>query len=160
MRLSTFPVYTIYATVNNLPFNANGSLFLYSNKKMAEMAIKNSKYDWLEIFEITPEFFNTAFCEYYCTGYQSVNINGQTKVKIEDVYEVKPIETYGNICVESCAKMIRYKQYQAVAMSNAKGENRDMNESKIKNINQLSYAASVSLLKNSFFFLLLTEKSL
>lgn len=149
-KLSTFPVYTIYATVNNLPFvTRDGSLLLYSDKKMAEITIQNSNLDWLDIFEITPEHFNSAFCEYFCTGYQSVNINGQTKVKIEDVYEVKPIESYGNICIESCGRMIDYKQTQASFVSKAKEENRNLNENEIKQLNQQSYAVSVSLLKNS-----------
>ena len=150
LKLSTFPIYTIYTTVNNLPFVAqDGSLLLYSNKKMAEMTIQNSNIDWLEIFEISPELFNTAFCEYFCTGYQSVNINGQTKVKIEDIYETKPIEAYGNVCIESCTRMIDYKQTQAMIVSKAKEENRNLNDDEIKQLNRQSYAVSVSLLKTS-----------
>lgn len=160
-KLSTFSVYTIYATVNNLPFVAqDGSLLLYSNKKMAEITIQNSNLDWLEIFEITPELFNTAFCEYFCTGYQSVNINGQTKVKIEDVYETKSIGTYGNICVESCTRMIDYKQTQAMFISKAKEDNRNLNENEIKQLNQQSYAVSVSLLKNSLLLPAETENGM
>ena len=119
-RLSAMPVYTIYTIVNNLPYvEQDGSLLLYSNKKMAEMTIKNSGFNWLQVFEITPNLFGTAFCEYFCTGYKSVNINGQTKVKIEDVYKTLPIEQYGNICIESCTRMIDYKQTEAILVSKA-----------------------------------------
>lgn len=148
-RLSSFSVYTIYATVNNLPFVLrDGSLFLYTNKELAERTIQNSGFDWTEIHEITPELFNSAFCEYYCTGYQGVFINEKTKVKIQDVYETKPLETYGNICVESCTRMIDYKQSHAMLVSCAKTENRELNENEIKQLNQQSYAVSVSLLKD------------
>lgn len=160
-QLSTFSVYTIYATVNNLPFVAqDGSLLLYSNKKIAEITIQNSNFDWLEIFEITPELFKTAFCEYFCTGYQIVNINGQTKVKIEDIYETRPIEAYGNVCIESCTRMIDYNQTQAMLISRAKEENRNLNENEIKHLNQQSYAVSVSLLKNALLLPAETENGM
>ena len=153
-KLSTFPVYTIYATVTNLPFVLqDGSFLLYSNRKMAEVTIQNSGFDWVEIHEIKPENFNSSFCEYFCTGYQSVNINGQTKVKIEDIYETKPIELYGNVCIESCTRMVDYKQTQAMLISRAKKENRNLNENENKQLNQQSYAVSMSLLKSPLLLL-------
>ena len=149
-KLSAFPVYTIYATVNNLPFvTQDGSMLLYSNRQMAEMTVHNSSFDWVEVFEITPEIFNAKFCEYFCTGYQSVNINGRTKVKIEDVYKVKPLESYGNICIEACTRMVDYKQTHAMIVSKARKENRNLNENEIKQLNKQSYEVSVSLLKSS-----------
>lgn len=153
-KLSTFPVYTIYATVTNLPFVLHdGSFLLYSNRKIAEATVQSSGFDCLEIHEIKPENFNNSFCEYFCTGYQSVSVNGQTKVKIEDVYEIKPIELYGNICIESCTRMIDYKQTQAMLVSRARRENRNLNENENKQLNQQSYAVSMSLLKSSLLLL-------
>lgn len=149
-RLSAFPVYTINAKVTGLPYvKQDSSLLLYTNKKIAELTVSNSGIDWIEIFEITPQCFNTVFCEYFCTGYKAVNINGETIVKIEDVYETKPTDTYGNICVESCVRMIDYKQTLAMFNSKAKAENRNLNEDEIKHLNRQSYAVSVSLLENT-----------
>lgn len=149
-RLSAFPVYTINAKVTGLPYvKQDGSLLLYTNKKMAEVTVSNSGIDWIEIFEITPQCFNAVFCEYFCTGYKAVNINGETVVKVEDIYETKPISAYGNICVESCVRMIDYKQTAAMINSKAKSENRDLNQDEIEHLNQQSYAVSVSLLKNT-----------
>ena len=160
-RLSAMPVYTIYTIVNNLPYvEQDGSLLLYSNKKMAEMTIKNSGFNWLKVFEITPNLFGTAFCEYFCTGYKSVNINGKTKVKIEDVYKTLPIEQYGNICIESCARMIDYKQTEAILVSRAKKEMRNLNEDEVKQLSSRSYAASVSLLKNTLLLPAETENGM
>lgn len=148
--LSAFPVYTINAKVTALPYvKQDGSLLLYTNKKMAELTASNSSIDWIEVFEITPQCFNAVFCEYFCTGYKAVNINGETIVKIEDIYETKPISAYGNICVESCVRMIDYKQTAAMINSKAKSENRNLNEDEIKHLNRQSYAVSVSLLKNT-----------
>ena len=149
-RLSAFPIYTINAKVTALPYvGQDSSLLLYTNKKVAELTLSNSGIDWMEIFEITPQCFNAVFCEYFCTGYKTVNINGKTKVKIEDIYEAKPINTFGNICVESCVRMIDYKQTAAMINSKAKAENRNLNEYEIKHLNQQSYAVSVSLLGNT-----------
>ncbi len=160
-RLSAMPVYTIYTIVNNLPYvEQDGSLLLYSNKKMAEMTIKNSGFNWLKVFEITPNLFGTAFCEYFCTGYKSVNINGKTKVKIEDVYKTLPIEQYGNICIESCTRMIDYKQTEAILVSRAKKEMRNLNEDEVKQLSSRSYAASVSLLKNTLLLPAETENGM
>ena len=148
-RLSTFPVYTVNAKATALPYVENDSSFLlYTNKKLAE-AVVSDHVDWLEVSEIAPEHFNAAFCEFFCTGYKVVNVNGQTKVKIDDVYEIKPIRTYGNICVESCGRMIDYKQTLASLLSRARAEKRDLSESENKRLNQQSYAVSVSLLKNA-----------
>ena len=148
-KLSTFPVYTVNAKATALPYVENDSSFLlYTNKKLAE-AVVSDHVDWLEVSEIAPEHFNAAFCEFFCTGYKVVNVNGQTKVKIDDVYEIKPIRTYGNICVESCVRMIDYKQTLASLLSRARTEKRDLSESENKRLNQQSYAVSVSLLKNT-----------
>lgn len=160
-RLSTMSVYTIYTIVNNLPYvEQDGSLLLYSNKKMAETTIENSGFDWLKVYEITPNLFGTAFCEYFCTGYKSVNINGKTKVKIEDVYKTLPIEQYGNICIESCTRMIDYKQTEAILVSRAKKEMRNLNEDEVKQLSSRSYAASVSLLKNTLLLPAETENGM
>lgn len=148
-KLSTFPVYTVNAKATALPYVENDSSFLlYTNKKLAE-AVVSDHVDWLEVSEIAPEHFNAAFCEFFCTGYKVVNVNGQTKVRIDDVYEIKPIRTYGNICVESCVRMIDYKQTLASLLSRARTEKRDLSESENKRLNQQSYAVSVSLLKNT-----------
>ena len=148
-KLSTFPVYTVNAKMTAMPYVENDSSFLlYTNKKLAE-AVVSDHVDWLEVSEIVPEHFNAAFCEFFCTGYKVVNVNGQTKVKIDDVYETKPIRTYGNICVESCGRMIDYKQTLASLLSRAQAEKRDLSESENKRLNQQSYAVSVSLLKNT-----------
>ena len=160
-RLSTFPVYTIYATVTNLPLVLkDGSFLLYSNRKLAEATIQNCGLDWVELHEINPENFNSSICEYFCTGYQSVNINGQTKVKIEDVYETKPLEAYGNTCIESCIRMVDYKQTCAMLIARAKKEKRNLNENEIKQLNQQSYAVSVSLLKSSLLLLAEVENGI
>ncbi len=149
-RLSTFPVYTIYTTVTNLPFVAkDGSLLIYSDKKMAEVTIENTPLDWLEIHQITPDGFKAAFCEYFCTGYKSVNINGQTKVKIGDIYEIKPLESYGNICIEACTRMIDYKQTQAMLISKARKEERNLTEDELRHLKQQSYAVSGAVINTS-----------
>ena len=124
--LSTFPVYTINATMINLPYIAFPlqvpSLLLYTNRKIAESEVADIHrvYDWVEIFEITPEKFDDVFGEYFCTGYKTVYINGKTQVKIEDVFNAKSLDEYGHTCVESCSKMIAYKQMQAYIPSAAK----------------------------------------
>ena len=148
--LSTFPVYAIHTTVTKLPYVAkDGSLLLYSDKQMAEVTIQNTPIDWLEIREIASEEFKAAFCEYFCTGYKSININGQTKVKIEDVYEIKPLHTYGNICIEACARMIDYKQTQAMIISKARKEERNLTEDELKRLKQQSYSVSGAVINTS-----------
>ena len=149
-RLSTFPVYTINAQSTALPFvGADSSFFLYTNKAVAEAASANET-GWLEVFEITPEHFNTVFCELFCTGYKFVNINGKTKVKMEDVYETQPIRAYGNICVESCVRMIDYAQTRASLMAKAAEEKRkDLTKEEYDHLNRQSYAVSTSLLKDT-----------
>ena len=149
-RLSTFPVYTVNAQTTALPFvDADSSFFLFTNKAAAEAAVSGHT-GWLEVFEITPEHFNTLFCELFCTGYKLANINGKTKVKIEDVYETKPISAYGNICVESCVRMIDYQQTRASLIANAVEEKRkDLTEDEADHLNRQSYAVSTSLLKET-----------
>ena len=71
-------------------------------------AIFAKREEW-NFVKIAPENFDNLFAQLICTGYKTVNINGQTKVKIEDVYDAKPIDTYGHTCVDSCIKMIDYK---------------------------------------------------
>lgn len=149
-KLSTFPVYTLNTQSTALPYVDEDSAFLlYTNRKFAEEAITGHT-EWLEIFEITPERFNTLFCELFCTGYKLVNINGETKVKIEDVYETQPIRAYGNICVESCVRMIDYKQTRASLVAKAMEEKRNgLTKDEADHLNQRAYAVSVSLLKNT-----------
>lgn len=148
-KLSTFPVYTVNAKATALPYVENdSSFFLYTNKKLAE-AVVSDHVGWLEVSEIAPEHFNALFGEFFCTGYKVVNVNGKTKVKIDDVYIIKPVSTYGNICVESCGRMIDYKQTLASFLSRARAEKRDLNEPENKQLNRQSYAVSVSLLKDT-----------
>lgn len=149
-RLATFPLYTVNTQTTALPFvDADSSFFLYTNKAAAEVAVSDHT-DWLEVFEITPERFNTIFCELFCTGYKLVNINGKTKVKIEDVYKTKPISTYGNICMESCVRMIDYKQTRAsFAVKAAEEKRKEFTKDEADHLSRQSYAVSTSLLKDT-----------
>lgn len=135
-KLSTFPIYTINAKVTNTPYafhpsqdpfllpgeKLDLSLLLYTSKTAAELEFSaiHKVHDWVEIFEITPENFDDVFGEYFCTGYNTVYINGKTPVSIEYVYNAKPLDAYGHTCVESCSKMIAYKQMSAYIPSAAK----------------------------------------
>ena len=164
-RLSTFPVYTINAKVTNTPyafhlsqepFSLPGekldlSLLLYTSKKAAELEFSaiHKVHDWVEIFEITPEKFDDVFGEYFCTGYKTVYINGKTQVKIEDVYKAKSLDEYGHTCIESCSRMVNFRQTSASIQSRAKAENRNLAGDEIELLNNMYYNASVSLWEGS-----------
>ena len=160
-RLSTFPVYTINAKVSNLPCipypTQAPSLLLYTDRKMAELKVSETTeslggLDWTEVFEITPENFDNNLGEYFCTGYKTVYVNGKTKVKIEDVFNAKPLDAYGHTCVESCRRMIAYNQWLVIMQSRAKSRDGNMTENEINLVNALYYDASFSLWEDSLCF--------
>ena len=160
-KLSTFPVYTENAKVSNLPCipypTQAPSLLLYTDRKMAELKVSETTesfggLDWTEVFEITPENFDNNLGEYFCTGYKTVYVNGKTKVKIEDVFNAKPLDAYGHTCVESCRRMIAYNQWLVIMQSRAKSRDGNMTENEINLVNALYYDASFSLWEDSLCF--------
>lgn len=149
-RLTTFSVYTIYANVNNLPFVLqDGSMLLYTSKEFAIAEISKAGLEWIELHEIKPEEFEIKFCEYICAGFTSVNINRRTIVGINDVCSGKSLDSFGNVCVESCTRMVDYKQTQAMMISAAKGSGRSLDQEEISILNKQSWGVSQSLLKDN-----------
>lgn len=148
-RLSSIPVYAVYATVTNLPFVlSGGSMPLYTDKAIAVHQLGNTGVEWLQLHEIVPETFERYFSEYLATGYDHVMINGSAVVKIEDIFPGKSVEAFGNICIESCKRMVDYMLSKALSVSKAKEENRELRQEEIRILNQQSWAASQSLLKD------------
>jgi len=149
-RLSKMNTYVIYANVTNLPFVDNdSSLRLYVEKEAAQLVIDKSGMDWLKIQEITPQNFERYFAEFVCTGYKQVNLNGSIKAGLAEVCDVRPMEAYGNTCVEQCVGMVDYRQSQALRIMKAKEENREFNEEDVQWLSRQSWAVSKTLLECS-----------
>ncbi len=148
-RLATMPVYIIYAKVTGLPLVMPDDHFLLYTDRDCARRILETGYDWMEVHELTPESFEAAFREYFCTGYKRVVINGKSsKVNLVDIYQPQPLAEYGNLCVESCIRMIDYKQTEATIMSKAQKEGRRLTEEEMTRLNQRSWAVSISLLED------------
>ena len=148
-RLSTFPVYTITAAVTALPYILpEGSMLLYTDRKIAEAQIAAAGMDWLCLCEIAPAAFKSRFCEFLCTGTALVKINGKTAVKLRDVCRPGPMSTFGNLCVGSCTRMVDFQQNRASMISKAKKEGRELTEEENRLLNRQSWGVSQSLLKD------------
>ena len=147
--LKQCPLYTLYSRINGLPFSSNASLFLFTDKDLAESQLKESDIKYLALKEIPQEQQEMHFDLFYITGFKEAIIDSGVKIPFTDLYTAKKPEVYGTINPDLRSRMIFFSQMVESTRLKVEAESRKHTEEELRNINRVWADITEGLIRTS-----------